>query len=187
MLLERGAACPRKGGDREGTTGGRRARSSSGPWRSRREGASATSSAHSRAGGPAGRRQVHADATKMAPATLADLVRHGQRQPASRRGPDVVPRLSRVVQAVDAHACGEPGRVITGGVLDVPGETMFDKMSHFGDHADGLRKRMLREPRGYPAANCNLILPPTLPRPAAASSSWSRSNIPAMSAPTPSA
>ena len=28
---------------------------------------------------------------------------------------------------------------------------------------DGLRKRMLREPRGYPAANCNVILPPTHP------------------------
>jgi len=36
-------------------------------------------------------------------------------------------------------------------------------MSHLQQHADGLRKRMLREPRGYPAANCNLILPPTQP------------------------
>lgn len=72
-------------------------------------------------------------------------------------------RLSSVIQAVDAHACGEHGRVITGGVLDVPGRTMFDKMCHLRDHADGLRLRMLREPRGYPAANCNLILPPTHP------------------------
>jgi proline racemase len=72
-------------------------------------------------------------------------------------------RLSSVIQAVDAHACGEHGRVITGGVLDVPGRTMFDKMCHLRDHADDLRKRMLREPRGYPAANCNLILPPTHP------------------------
>ena len=37
---------------------------------------------------------------------------------------------------------------------------MFEKMRHLETHADGLRKRMLREPRGYPAANCNLILPP---------------------------
>ena len=72
-------------------------------------------------------------------------------------------RVSSVVHAVDAHACGEHGRVIVGGVLDVPGETMYDKMSHLRDHADGLRKRMLREPRGYPAANCNLLLPPTQP------------------------
>ena len=72
-------------------------------------------------------------------------------------------RLSSVIQAVDAHACGEHGRVIVGGVLDVPGRTMFEKMVHLRDHADDLRKRMLREPRGYPAANCNLILPPTQP------------------------
>ena len=68
-----------------------------------------------------------------------------------------------MIQAVDAHACGEPGRVIVGGVLDVPGATMFEKMRHLQAHGDGLRRRMLREPRGYPAANCNLVLPPTHP------------------------
>jgi proline racemase len=68
-----------------------------------------------------------------------------------------------MITAVDAHACGEPGRVITGGVLDVPGRTMFDKMTHLRDHADHIRLRMLREPRGYPAANCNLILPSNHP------------------------
>ena len=72
-------------------------------------------------------------------------------------------RLSNMITAVDLHACGEPGRVIVGGVLDVPGRSMFEKMKHLEQHADGLRKRMLREPRGYPAANCNLILPPTCP------------------------
>src|SRR5882672_1714760 len=29
--------------------------------------------------------------------------------------------------------------------------------------ADDLRKLMLREPRGYPSVNCNLMLPPTNP------------------------
>ncbi|MFZ5810051.1 MAG: proline racemase family protein [Chloroflexota bacterium] len=71
--------------------------------------------------------------------------------------------ISRVIQAVDAHAAGEHGRVIVGGVVDVPGATMFDKMCFLRDKADGLRKLMLREPRGYPAANCNLLLPPTHP------------------------
>ncbi len=72
-------------------------------------------------------------------------------------------RLANMIQAVDAHACGEPGRVIVGGVLDVPGDTMFAKMRYLQQNGDGLRRRMLREPRGYPAANCNLILPPTRP------------------------
>ena len=76
-------------------------------------------------------------------------------------------RLSRTIQAVDAHAAGEPGRVIVGGVLDVPGETMFDKMTWLQANGDGLRKRMLQEPRGYPAANCNLVQPSNNPEAAA--------------------
>ncbi len=72
-------------------------------------------------------------------------------------------RISSVVTAVDAHAAGEPGRVIVGGVFDVPGNTMFEKKTYLEQHRDELRKRMLREPRGYPALCCNVILPPTLP------------------------
>jgi proline racemase len=72
-------------------------------------------------------------------------------------------RISNMITAVDLHACGEPGRVILAGVADVPGATMFEKKVYLETKADGLRKRMLREPRGYPAANCNLILPPTHP------------------------
>jgi len=72
-------------------------------------------------------------------------------------------RLSSLITAVDAHAGGEPGRVITGGVLDVPGRTMFEKRLYLEQHADWLRKRMLREPRGYPGLCCNVILPPTQP------------------------
>lgn len=72
-------------------------------------------------------------------------------------------KLSRMITAVDAHACGEPGRVITGGVLDVPGRSMFEKMKYLEQHGDDLRLRMLHEPRGYPAMCCNLILPSTDP------------------------
>jgi proline racemase len=71
--------------------------------------------------------------------------------------------VSGFINAVDAHACGEHGRVIVGGVLGVPGNTMFSKMEWLRDHGDSLRKRMLREPRGYPAANCNLVLPSSHP------------------------
>jgi proline racemase len=72
-------------------------------------------------------------------------------------------RLSRVIQSVEAHAAGEHGRVIVGGVLDVPGETMFDKMQWLWTEGDSLRRLMLREPRGYPAANVNLVLPSSHP------------------------
>jgi proline racemase len=90
-------------------------------------------------------------------------------------------RLARMIQAVDAHASGEPGRVIVGGVLDVPGRTLLDKMKHLRDHADGLRQLMLREPRGYPASNCNLILPPTHPEAAAGYVIMEHTEYPGMS------
>jgi proline racemase len=60
-------------------------------------------------------------------------------------------RLARMITAVDTHACGEPGRVITGGVLDVPGRTMFEKKVYLETQGDGLRKLMLSEPRCYPS------------------------------------
>jgi proline racemase len=68
-----------------------------------------------------------------------------------------------MIQAVDVYADGMPGRVITGGVGNVPGDTMLDKARHLEQHADGLRKLMLREPRGYPASCCNLLLPSNNP------------------------
>jgi proline racemase len=90
-------------------------------------------------------------------------------------------RFSSLITAVDAHACGEPGRVITGGVLDVPGASMFEKMTWLRDHADHIRKRMLREPRGYPALCCNLILPPTRPEADAGFVIMEQMEYPAMS------
>ena len=72
-------------------------------------------------------------------------------------------RFDRMITAVEAHAGGEPGRVITGGVIDVPGATMFAKMQHLQRHRDEIRKLMLREPRGYPGLCCNILLPPTDP------------------------
>ncbi|MGB9752938.1 MAG: hypothetical protein C0183_07620 [Roseiflexus castenholzii] len=72
-------------------------------------------------------------------------------------------RLKNLITAVDLHACGEPGRVIIGGVLDVPGRTMFEKMKFFEEHLDDIRLRLLREPRGYPALCANVILPPAHP------------------------
>src|SRR5215469_6453003 len=90
-------------------------------------------------------------------------------------------RLARMIQAVDAHACGEPGRVLVGGVLDVPGRTMLEKMCHLQTHGDALRKLMLREPRGYPAANCNLILPPTCQEAAAGYVIMEQTEYPGMS------
>ena len=61
--------------------------------------------------------------------------------------------------AVDVHAEGEPGRVIVGGMPDIPPGTMLEKMRWLEAHADHVRLLMLREPRGYPGLCCNAIIP----------------------------
>lgn len=68
-------------------------------------------------------------------------------------------RLDSVIHAIDAHAEGEPTRVIVGGVLDVPGETMLDKMRHLEREGDALRRRVLFEPRGSAPLSSTLVLP----------------------------
>jgi len=70
------------------------------------------------------------------------------------------------VDAVDAHAEGQHGRVVLGGVgaLDIPGSTMFEKMRYVEENVDWFRKLMLREPRGFPAACANIVLPATDPK-----------------------
>ncbi len=72
-------------------------------------------------------------------------------------------RFSSMLTAVDVHAAGEPGRVITAGVLDVPGSTMLAKAQWMEANADHLRRRLLREPRGYPGLCCNILVPPCDP------------------------
>lgn len=89
--------------------------------------------------------------------------------------------IARMIQAVDAHAAGEPGRVITGGVANVPGKTVLEKMLYLRDHADDLRKWMLREPRGYPALCCNLLVPPAHPEAAAGFIIMEQTEYPGMS------
>ena len=90
-------------------------------------------------------------------------------------------RLDRIITAVDAHAGGEPGRVIIGGVSEVPGATMLEKRDHLAQHGDRLRRLMLREPRGYPATCCNLVLPPTRPEADAGFVIMEQAEYPAMS------
>jgi len=61
--------------------------------------------------------------------------------------------------AIDVHAEGEPGRVITSGMPELPPGTMLEKMQWLEANADHIRLQMLREPRGYPGLCCNAIVP----------------------------
>jgi len=72
-------------------------------------------------------------------------------------------KFKRMINVVGAHVAGERNDVITGGVLDVPGQTMFDKMTYLQTQGDDLRKFLLQEPRGTVTQCINLVLPSSHP------------------------
>jgi len=72
-------------------------------------------------------------------------------------------RSTCAIQITHAHAGGEVGDVITGGVAPPPGATMWEKSRHIA-RDDRLRRFVLNEPRGGVFRHVNLLVPPTDPR-----------------------
>ena len=72
-------------------------------------------------------------------------------------------RWAKTVTMVEAHAEGEVGRVVTGGVIDIPGATIADKLRYLNEVDDSLRRFLVFEPRGAAAMSTILIFPPTRP------------------------
>ena len=67
------------------------------------------------------------------------------------------------MQLVDVHCEGDVGKVITSGVIDLPGKTMADKMNYINEKDRSLISLLLLEPRGCAQMSANLLLPPTVP------------------------
>jgi trans-L-3-hydroxyproline dehydratase len=72
-------------------------------------------------------------------------------------------RARRTITVVGCHAGGEVGNVVTGGVLPPAGATVFEQMRTLARESDGLRRLLLREPRGSVACHANLVVPATVP------------------------
>ena len=70
---------------------------------------------------------------------------------------------SKSITVVGAHAEGEIGRVVTAGVIDLPGSTMREKLRYLQTEADELRRFAMHEPRGCAQMTTNLLLPPCDP------------------------
>lgn len=70
-------------------------------------------------------------------------------------------RTSRLITAVDSHTEGMPTRVVTGGIGEIPGETMNDKRLYFMEHLDHLRQFLVNEPRGHAAMSGAILVPST--------------------------
>jgi proline racemase len=88
----------------------------------------------------------------------------GRKSPAARLGEEEgFVRFSRMVTVVGVHAAGELNEVITGGVVSVPGASVYEKMRYLEGQADELRQFLLHEPRGRVSQCVNLVVPATTP------------------------
>jgi proline racemase len=72
-------------------------------------------------------------------------------------------RSRRTITVVGCHAGGEVGNVVVEGVPPPRGATVFEQMQTLRDEEDGLRRMLLREPRGSVAVHANLVVPATRP------------------------
>lgn len=65
-----------------------------------------------------------------------------------------------VFDAIDTHTEGEPTRTIIGGISEIPGCSMKDKMFFMMNHADWIRKNLCFEPRGNSVMSGTILTKP---------------------------
>ena len=53
------------------------------------------------------------------------------------------------ITTIDMHTGGEPLRIYTGGLPEIPGNTILEKRRYFRDHLDHIRTASMWEPRGH--------------------------------------
>ncbi|GAA6166078.1 proline racemase family protein [Pelagimonas sp. KU-00592-HH] len=71
-------------------------------------------------------------------------------------------RSTKTIHVISAHAEGEVGDVIVGGVAPPPGDTLWDQRSFIAEDQT-LRNFVLNEPRGGVFRHVNLLVPPKHP------------------------
>jgi proline racemase len=56
---------------------------------------------------------------------------------------------STVITTLDAHAAGEPLRIITSGLPEIKGATILERRRYMLEHLDYIRRALMWEPRGH--------------------------------------
>ena len=67
------------------------------------------------------------------------------------------------IRTIDAHAAGEPLRLIVDGFPPVKGRTMLEKREYVRSRHDGLRRALMLEPRGHADMYGALLTEPVTP------------------------
>ncbi|MCJ8013464.1 proline racemase family protein [Paenibacillus sp. KQZ6P-2] len=71
--------------------------------------------------------------------------------------------LKQYYTTIDAHAGGEPLRIITGGIPPLKGDTILARRAYFREHYDYIRKVLMYEPRGHHGMYGCVMTPPVSP------------------------
>lgn len=69
----------------------------------------------------------------------------------------------KLITTIEAHAEGEPLRVITAGIESPPGASILEKRRYAREHLDGVRRSLMFEPRGHADMYGALITEPVTP------------------------
>src|SRR5215217_5251792 len=72
-------------------------------------------------------------------------------------------RFERVISTIDAHAAGEPLRIITAGLPPLQGRTVLERRRYMAEHFDDIRRMLLFEPRGHADMYGAVLTPPVTP------------------------
>jgi trans-L-3-hydroxyproline dehydratase len=68
-----------------------------------------------------------------------------------------------VITTLDAHAAGEPLRIITGGLPELPGTTILERRRSMRERFDHVRRALMWEPRGHYNMYGCVLTPPVTP------------------------
>src|SRR5579863_2955514 len=68
-----------------------------------------------------------------------------------------------IITTIDAHTAGEPLRIVTGGLPDLPGATILERRQYMREHYDHIRRALMWEPRGHYNMYGCIVTPPVTP------------------------
>lgn len=68
--------------------------------------------------------------------------------------------MRHTFSCIDAHTCGNPVRVVSGGVPFLQGNSMFERRQFFLAEFDWIRKGLMFEPRGHDMMSGSMLYPP---------------------------
>lgn len=71
--------------------------------------------------------------------------------------------MRHTFSCIDAHTCGNPVRVVSGGVPFLEGNNMLEKRQFFLENFDWIRTGLMFEPRGHDMMSGSMLFPPHNP------------------------